>query len=119
MQKLPKITLIRRTITTAAFGVLLTGIFSLGAGAPASASEVGATARPTGCHYELLGDWASARCQNINGGSYRALIICKDPETGKAREFTGGWTQRHRSDAYCQGGYTKGISAGIETRVTG
>jgi hypothetical protein len=107
-----------QTVATPALGVLLAGVFALGAGATASASEVGATARPTGCTYEVPGDWGGvARCKNPNGGAYRALVLCKDRETGKVLNFEGPWRQTGFSYAYCQGN-TRATSAGVETRVT-
>ncbi|MET8401972.1 hypothetical protein [Streptomyces sp900116325] len=108
----------RGAIATPALGVLLAGVFSLGAGAPASAADVGIKARPTGCTYEVPGDWGGvARCTNPNGGAYRALVLCKDRETGKVYNYVGTWRQTGFSYAYCQGN-TRATSAGIETRVS-
>ncbi|GAA4897987.1 hypothetical protein GCM10023237_15680 [Streptomyces coeruleoprunus] len=116
MKKVPKSTRIR-SLTNPALGVLLAGAFSLGAGGTASASEVGATARPTGCRYEVPGSWgAVASCKDDNGGSYRALAICKDPESGKTLWFYGTWRQSGFSYAFCQGS-SQAVSAGIETSV--
>lgn len=113
-----KATRIRRTVTMPALGVLLAGLFSLGAGVTASASEVGANAHPTDCHYEIpsAGYGAAARCNKDNGGEYRALVICKDPQTGKVADFHGGWRQYGWSYAYCQGSYRTPITPGVETR---
>lgn len=99
-------------------GPLLGSLFSLGAGASASASEVGIMAHPTGCHYEVPGSWGSvARCSKHNGGAYRALVLCKDPNTGKIYNYVGAWRQTGFSYAYCQGN-TQASSAGVETRFS-
>lgn len=106
---------IRRSVATSALGVLMAGVLSLGAGATASASEVGALAHPSGCSYEVPGSWgATARCTSDNGGSYRAIAVCKDAETGKVQHFFGNWRQYGFSYAYCNGAY-RATSAGIET----
>ncbi|WP_079130814.1 hypothetical protein [Streptomyces sp. H-KF8] len=111
-----KSTRIQRTITTPALGVLLAGLFSLGSGATASAADAGTMARPTGCHYEVPASWgAVARCDNHNGGTYRAIAVCKYPN-GTVHQIEGSWKQSGWSYAYCQGD-SKATSAGIETRV--
>jgi hypothetical protein len=115
--ELPNSTHIQRTFT-AALAVLRTGFFSLGAGATASASDIGTLARPTGCKAMVFGDWgATATCSNHNGGSFRAIAICKDPETGKVLWGYGPWKQTGVSLAYCQGA-TKVTSAGIQTSTS-
>ncbi|ADI09452.1 hypothetical protein SBI_06332 [Streptomyces bingchenggensis BCW-1] len=112
-----KNTRIRRTVTTPVLGVLLVGLFSLGAGATASASEAGTMAHPTGCSYEKPGSWGTvARCTSNNGGSYRAIALCKDPENGRVEDFYGTWKKTGFSYAYCQGDYLA-YTPGIETRV--
>lgn len=104
-----------RTAATPALGVLLAGLFSLGGGATASASEVGTMAHPSGCSHEVAGNWGTvARCSKHNGGSYRAIAVCKDPETGKVVWSYGGWRQYGYSYAYCNGS-TRATSAGIES----
>ncbi|MGW8575178.1 hypothetical protein [Streptomyces niveus] len=114
---MPKSTRIR-TLAAPAAGLMLASILSLGAGSTASAAEAGAQARPTGCSYEVPGDWGTvARCTNANGGSYAAHAICKDRETGKLTSHLGGWRQTGFSYAYCQGN-SVAQSAGIMTRVT-
>ncbi|SDE04072.1 hypothetical protein [Glycomyces harbinensis] len=98
----------------------------LGAGAPASASsaaptdEVGVTAWPTGCRYEIQpSQWRAtgATCSSANGGSYRALANCKERETGRVLVAFGDWRQTGWSFAYCPGAYVP-IAAGIETSAT-
>lgn len=113
-----KATRIRQAITTPALGVLLAGVFSLGAAGTAFAGDVGIMARPTGCSFEIPpGNWGSvARCTNHNGGDYRALVLCKDPDNGKVTDHYGGWRQIGFSYAYCNGD-SNPISAGVETRV--
>lgn len=109
-------TRIRRVAATSALGVLA-GVFLLGAGVPASASEVGTMAHPSGCHYEVAGGWgAIAQCSSNNGGSYRASVTCKF-SNGKIGEWDGPWKKTGRSIAYCQGD-SKALYAAIWTRST-
>lgn len=104
-----------RAATTPVLGVLMAGLFMLGSGGTATASDVGPLARPTGCSMEVPGNWGTvARCSNHNGGSYRAIAVCKDPDNGKVLHFYGPWRQVGFSYAYCQGSY-RATSAGIET----
>jgi hypothetical protein len=113
--KLPKSARVKGIVSAAALGVL-TGVFSLGAAVPASASGTAVTARPTGCHHETPGDWgAVARCGNHNGGSYRAIAVCKYPN-GTVHVIEGPWKKTGWSYAYCQGD-SSATSSGIETRV--
>lgn len=94
-------------------------VCSVGFTAPASAeSEVGAMARPTGCRAEVAQskDLTSAICSSHNGGSYRALAICKSASTGELKNHEGPWRQTGVSNAYCQGD-GKAQSAGFETSV--
>ncbi|CAM5589853.1 hypothetical protein SALBM311S_03182 [Streptomyces alboniger] len=80
-------------------------------------ASAAANANPTGCHYEVpSGKWGGvARCDKSNGGHYRALVLCKDPDTGALKEFVGDWRTTGWSKAYC--GITgTASSAGIETK---
>ncbi|WP_406858801.1 hypothetical protein ABZO31_00555 [Streptomyces sp. HUAS MG47] len=106
-------TRIRRAVVPAAFGVLMSGAFVLGAGAPATAGALG---RPADCHYERMRDWGgAAECRDHNGGSYRGLVLCRYPN-GRIVEFVGPWRQNGISYAYCQN-ESKAQSAGVETSV--
>jgi hypothetical protein len=59
-----------------------------------------------------------ARCANSNGGHYRAVAACKDPDDGRIRLFYGEWrNDGNFSTAYCQGP-TRVQSPGLETKVT-
>ncbi|MFW6724153.1 hypothetical protein ACHZ98_29195 [Streptomyces sp. MAR4 CNY-716] len=117
----------RQNIITATLGVLFTAFTAFASAAPASAatppSEVPVSVatqqgRPTGCSYDLLGDWgAEAKCTNPNGGSYQALVNCKDPDSGRVYVFEGLWERGVTSRAYCEGN-TRAIAAGIGTRVS-
>lgn len=92
--------------------MLLAGIFSLGVGTTASAAALD---HPEGCKYEVPGSWgAVASCSSHNGGSYRALAVCTDKETGRVEWFYGPWKRNGFSVAYCQGSY-RATSAGVET----
>jgi hypothetical protein len=107
----------RRTGATAVLGVMLTGFLSLGVVAPAAAVDVGVKARPTGCHYQVPGNWgAVAQCSSHHGGSYRAWATCKYSD-GRKQDVPGQWRQTGWSRAYCPGD-SKATSAGIETSVT-
>lgn len=115
--KLLKNISIRRAAVTPALGVLLGGLVSLSVGTAASASEA-ATARPSGCYSAVSNTWGTeANCSNHNGGSYRAIAVCTEAESGKVQHFYGNWKQRGPSFAYCNGAY-RSTSAGIETSVS-
>lgn len=97
-------------------GVALVG-FSFAAPVAASANSSGAQSHPTGCTYGIADAWRTwAICQNGNGGQYRAIANCKDPETGKIMTTEGNW-QRARaiSYAYCNGASRPSV-AGVETK---
>lgn len=100
--------------------VILTGsaIVSLIFILPTTASA-SITGRPTGCTAEVSGDKMTvARCGSSNGGHYRAVAVCKDPDTGDIKLFDGDWRNNGSfSKAYCQGA-TRVQSAGFETKVT-
>lgn len=115
---MPKSISIRQAAVTPALGVLLGGFISLGVGASASASEAGATGRPGGCSSTISNTWGTeATCSSHNGGSYRAVAVCTEAESGKVQHFFGNWKQWGPSFAYCNGAY-RATSAGIETSVT-
>ncbi len=117
MAKLLKGNLIRRAAVAPALGVLMGGLLSLGVGTAASASEAGATGRPDGCNFTVSSNWhTEARCSSHNGGSYRAVAVCTDSESGRVQDFYGPWRQTGFSFAYCNGSY-RTTSAGIETSV--
>lgn len=108
---------VRRAAVTPALGVLVGGLLSLGVGTTASASEAGATGRPDGCNFTVSNSWGTeARCSSHNGGSYRAIAVCTDHETGKVQDFYGDWRQTGFSYAYCNGSY-RATSSAIETSV--
>lgn len=115
-RKLLKATRIRRTVTIPALGVLLASLFTLGAGATASASSVGIQAHPTDCTFSIADAWRTiAKCNKSNGGSYRAIAVCKDSE-GRVTHPVGQWRRDGGfSIAYCPGS-GKPTSAGVETR---
>lgn len=100
---------------------LLTGFAVIGvmltASSTASASSAGAKAHPTGCHYQIADRWRTwAMCEHGNGGSYRAIANCKDPETGKVTTAEGNWQRGGGgSYAYCHGS-SRPLVAGVETR---
>ncbi|GAA2288150.1 hypothetical protein GCM10010415_69390 [Streptomyces atrovirens] len=85
---------------------------------PATASAA-AAGRPTGCTQQVSGSRMTvARCDESNGGHYRAVAVCKDTDTGAIKLFDGDWRNNGSwSKAYCQGS-TIVQSAGIETKVT-
>lgn len=114
-----KSTRVRRAVITPALGVLLTGIFSLGAGTIASANTTGTQAHPTGCTSGIADAWRTyAKCQNSNGGHYRAIANCKDPETGKVTATVGNWLDSGAASyAYCHGA-SRPLVAGFETKVS-
>ncbi|MEU0457363.1 hypothetical protein ABZ322_31150 [Streptomyces sp. NPDC006129] len=109
---------IRQSITLPALGVMMAGAFTLAAGASATAAEFGATGRPSDCSVEKKSWGASAYCKEHNGGHYRALIVCKNPENGKMVDFEGAWRKAGISNAYCQGSYLKPVHEGYETKVS-
>ena len=98
--------------------MMLSGLFALGAGAPAQADDFEAMAHPTGCHYQVpTGGWGGvAECSNHNGGSYAAAVTCKD-SNGKIFEAQGAWRQTGWSTAYCPGS-SKAMYAGIWTSAS-
>lgn len=103
-----------RAVVVPATGLLLAGVFSLGAVTTASAA---ATGRRAGCKKEVPGHWgAVASCSSHNGGSNRAYVLCTDAENGQVANFYGPWKQWGTSIAYCQHSY-RATSAGIETSV--
>ncbi|MGC9541845.1 hypothetical protein [Streptomyces sp. UG1] len=78
-------------------------------------SDTRTKARPTGCDYGTVGDYGSlAWCDHDNGGSWRAIAVCKSPSTGKILYGYGNWTNAYVSQAFCNGD-SKVQSAGIET----
>ncbi|MEU0388101.1 hypothetical protein [Streptomyces chartreusis] len=109
---------IRKSIMLPALGVMMAGAFTLAAGAGATAAEVGATGRPSDCNVEKKSFGAIAMCKKHNGGHYRALVVCKDPESGKMMDFAGAWRKSGVSYAYCQGSYLKPVHEGHETKVS-
>ncbi|MFE7903248.1 hypothetical protein ACFU3E_38405 [Streptomyces sp. NPDC057424] len=109
---------IRQSIMLPALGVMMAGAFTLAAGVSATAAEVGATGRPSDCSVEKRSFGAIASCKNHNGGHYRALIVCKNPENGKMVDFEGGWRKAGLSYAYCQGSYSKPVHEGLATKVS-
>ncbi|SOR78627.1 hypothetical protein SCNRRL3882_2094 [Streptomyces chartreusis NRRL 3882] len=109
---------IRQSIMLPALGVMMAGAFTLAAGASATAAEVGATGRPSDCNVEKKSFGAIAMCKKHNGGHYRALVVCKDPESGKMMDFAGAWRKSGVSYAYCQGSYLKPVHEGHETKVS-
>ncbi|MFH9798340.1 hypothetical protein [Streptomyces virginiae] len=116
--KLLKSNAIRKAAVAPALGLLLGGLFTIGAAGVASASEAGAAARPSSCNSLVSNDWQTeATCGHHNGGSYRAIAVCTDAESGRVQHFYGNWKQSGPSFAYCNGSY-RTTSAGIETSVT-
>ncbi|MER7665300.1 hypothetical protein [Streptomyces sp. NPDC096193] len=108
---------IRRAGATAVVGLLMTGLFAVGSGATVSASEVGATAHPSGCTYAVSDVWGSiATCSKNNGGTFAATVTCRFSD-GKIAFFDGPWKKSGRSIAYCQGD-SKAVSAGIWTKAS-
>jgi hypothetical protein len=107
----------RQSVTGPALGILLSGLLSFGVSGVASAAEAGVTAHPSGCHYQIpSGNWgAVATCSSANGGSYRAIVLCKDTDTGAIRDYYGGWRQVGYSYAYCSGS-SNPVTPGVETR---
>jgi len=106
-----------RAGVNAVIGALLAALFAVGAGVSASASESSISAHPSGCHYEVAGEWGSvATCSSNNGGSYRASVTCKFSD-GKIGEWDGPWKKTGRSIAYCQGDSTA-LYAGIWTKAS-
>ncbi|MFJ2968544.1 hypothetical protein ACIPIC_40545 [Streptomyces collinus] len=85
---------------------------------PVTASA-SASARPTGCTQQIPNKQMTvAKCSKSNGGHYRAVAACKDPDDGRIWLFYGEWrNDANFSTAYC-GGATKVQSAGLETKVS-
>lgn len=105
----------RMVSRTALAGVLVAGAM-LTASATASANSVGVKAHPSGCTYDIDNVWRTfAKCSKSNGGSYRAIAVCKDSE-GRVTHPVGQWRRDGGfSFAYCSGS-GKPIHAGVETR---
>ncbi|GAA4932276.1 hypothetical protein HD597_012935 [Nonomuraea thailandensis] len=101
---------------------LLAGALTLSVGAlmaaPASATGSVTMARPTGCYSNVWNKWgAMATCSDDNGGSWRAIALCKSPSSGKLTPYYGPWRSGDATSiAYC-GGDSVASSAGFETRV--
>lgn len=78
-------------------------------------NDVGVKGRPSGCDYAPVHDYGSlAWCDDDNGGSWRAIAVCKVPGSGKILYGYGQWSQGPVSQAFCNG-TSKVKSAGIET----
>lgn len=131
---------LRRAVTAAVIGTATAGLLVISSAAPswaegteappgdsgfavasrtvaASADEVGAMARPTGCHAQIPDSWGGvATCSSHHGGSYRAWVFCRHSD-GRVSEYGGAWRQTGWSRAYCQGD-SKAVSVGFETSVT-
>ncbi|PSM38124.1 hypothetical protein C6Y14_37865 [Streptomyces dioscori] len=107
---------IYRVAVTPAFGLLLAGIFSFGAGATASADTMDVQAHPSGCEFKIQDAWRTmAKCSESNGGHYRAIAVCKDSE-GRVTNAVGAWKNNSTpSYAYCSGS-GKPTAAGVETK---
>jgi hypothetical protein len=90
--------------------------FALTAPITASASTTGTQGHPTGCNYSIADKWRTqAACKHSNGGRYRAIANCKDPETGKVLPREGNWMSNGApSYAYCHGNERPSV-AGVET----
>ncbi|SEB62577.1 hypothetical protein SAMN05216483_0040 [Streptomyces sp. 2131.1] len=93
----------------------------LGLQGSANASEAGATAWPTGCSYGRYtgdSDASYAECKNANGGSFRAVVVCRDMETAALITRTStAWKKSGISYAFCPP-HTLYQSAGIETKAS-
>ncbi|MEO3765038.1 hypothetical protein [Streptomyces sp. B8F3] len=78
-------------------------------------NDIGTKGRPSGCDYGIWDglDATWAMCDDDNGGSWRAIALCKSTE-GKILYGYGQWTKGAVSVAYCNGD-SKVKSAGIET----
>lgn len=107
MQKVPRMLL----VGFAVIGGVLT------ASSTTSASSVGAKAHPTGCNSGIADPWRTwAVCKHGNGGHYRAIANCKDPETGRLTTAEGNWQSGGAlSYAYCNGSSRPSV-AGVETK---
>lgn len=93
-------------------------VTTLGFQSPAAAAP---TAWPTGCSFGRWSgdpDAAWAACDRSNGGSWRALVICRNLETGRdiTRSATA-WRTSGDSYVFCPP-MTMYRSAGIETRAS-
>lgn len=106
----------RKTFKAIMAGMVMAGAL-LTASPSASASSVEVKAHPTGCTFGIADAWRTwAMCKNSNGGSYRAIANCKDPETGKITTAEGNWQRGGGlSYAYCSGASRPSV-AGFETR---
>jgi hypothetical protein len=112
-----KSTWIRRRVALPALGAVLGAMITAGTGAvPAFAGDMSAMAHPSGCTYQIAGNWgAAAWCDHHNGGEFRVTVICKDTDNGKITEYYGPWRQYGVSNAYCQGN-SRPITPGLTTR---
>lgn len=91
--------------------------FALAVPVTASASTNGTQSHPTGCNSGIADRYRTwAICKHGNGGHYRAIANCKDPETGKLTTAEGNWqSSGGASFAYCQGSSSPSV-AGFETK---
>lgn len=90
---------------------------SFGFQSAASAAPTGPTAWPTGCTYQNNFDnGAMARCDNSNGGHYRASVICiRQDGGGKIDLEAVAWRTSGWSKVYCPA-LTIFYKAGIVTK---
>lgn len=73
---------------------------------------------PTGCNFweTHSEDYTRAACQNLRGGSYRAIAVCWKSSTAKVWRY-GPWLKGGYSFAYCQGSEDLAYG-GVESRPT-
>lgn len=70
---------------------------------------------PTDCNFVVQTfSNTAAYCGEHNGGSFHAIAVCRDNETGRTIHRDGRWRQIGASYAYCQGSEIA-ISAGINS----
>ncbi|MEE1803369.1 hypothetical protein ACIQVO_06530 [Streptomyces sp. NPDC101062] len=102
-------------VRAALAGTAVLGLMFMASGTASAA----ATGRPTGCTYQVADTKMTvAKCSSANGGHYRAVANCTDPDTGDIVTFVGDWRNNGSwSKSYCQGA-SRTLSAGIETKVT-
>jgi hypothetical protein len=87
--------------------------------ASAGVANASATAFPSGCRYvQFSNTQADAACSNANGGSWRAVAVCRDAELSRTVYRYGPWrySSGQRSTAYCQGA-ERILYPGITTRA--
>lgn len=107
----------RRFIVGSVTGAILGTMVALGSGTTAFAAGLGARSHPSGCNYGIADSYRTwAICKHSNGGHYRAIANCKDPETGKVSSVVGNWQSSGTSFAYCYGSSRPSVP-GIETKV--